>query len=118
MSKNVVVSNCNHNCDQPYYMCNLCKIIEKKYRVHMTIGKTSMLVILIIICHQPKMQKLSNRQNYLNGYCNNSVSQLYCICNLCKMVERRYRLNKIIGKVSNLVILVYVFLLLITFFYK
>lgn len=68
-------------------MYNLYKMTEGGYKSYMTISKTSILVMLIVICYQQRMQKLSNYQNYPNKYYNNSVGQLYYIYNLCKMIN-------------------------------
>lgn len=54
--RNVVVSNNNNNIGQPYTIWDLRKIAEGLYRSHETIDEVFMLVMLIAIFYQEKLQ--------------------------------------------------------------
>lgn len=79
-NKNIIANNCNANVGQLYYICNWCKITNREYGLHETTGKTSMLVMLIAIFHQERMQQsyLVNQnlseilEAYLCFFANNS----------------------------------------------
>ncbi len=57
--KNVITNNRNVNIDWPYYICNLCKIIEEGNKSYKRIDILFIPVILIVISYQEKVQQIS-----------------------------------------------------------